>query len=110
MQITCEFVQWDWICFNKRFIDEKWTKHSTHEWYCDEEFEIEIDVIDDWFNVFDTNSMKIENAHAKSLSKFCMMMKFDWLLNYAKTEFRKHLNNKSSTFDFRYWCWICWKC
>ena len=37
-----------------------------------------------------------------------MMMKI-WFLNYAKTEFRKHLNNKANTFDFRYWCWLCWR-
>ena len=110
LQITCELVQWNWICSNRRLIDEKWAKHSTHEWYCDEKFEIEINVINDWFSVFDANSMKIKNAHAKSLSKFCMMMKLDWLLNHAKAKLRRHLNNKSSTSDFRYWCWICWRC
>ena len=102
LQIICEFVQWNWICFNRRFIDEKWTKHSTHEWYCDEEFKIKI-------NDFAINSSEIiENAHVKSLSKFCMMLKI-WFLNHANAKSRTHLNNKSNTFCFKYWCWICWK-
>ena len=40
-----------------------------------------------------------------------MMLKI-WFLNYANANFRRHLNNKSNTFDFRYkfWFWICWRC
>ena len=95
------------VCSRSRVIDENWAKHSTHEWYCDED--CETDETDD----FAVNSIEIvENAQIKSLSKSCMMMKFDWLLNHAKAKFRKHLSNRSSTFDFRYkfWFWICWKC
>ena len=92
------------VCFRSRIIDENWAKHSTHKWYCDENCETSET------NVFVVNSIKIiENAHAKSRSKFCMIMKI-WFLNHANAKFRKYLNNKSNTFCFRYWCWICWKC
>ena len=99
------------ICFRNRLNEKNWAEHSTHEWYWDEK--CETDVVNDWFSVFDASSNEIvENAHARFRPKSCMMMKLDWFLNHANAKFRRHLSNKSSTFDSQYrsWCCICWRC
>ena len=98
-QLTCL------ICSRSRVIDENWAKHSTHKWYWNEKCETH-----DEINDFDVNSNEIiKNAYVRFLSKFCIMLKI-WSLNHANANSRKHLNNKSNTFCFRYWCWVCWKC
>ena len=103
LQTTLKQAFFCLICFKSRLNEKNWAKHLTHERYWDEKYEIEI-------NDFAINSSEIvENAHVKSRSKFYMMMKI-WFLNHANANFRKHLSNKSNTFDFKYWCWICWRC
>ena len=105
LQITFEQLIC-FVCSRSRVIDENWTKHSTHEWYWDGKFDVKID------NFAINSSEIIENAHARLRSKFCIVMKLDWLLNHANANLRKHLKSRTSTSDFWYksWFWICWKC